>query len=42
MEEKFSWIPFYLELAQALLTCKDDRKPLVDFILNFHRLEISR
>lgn len=32
MEEKFSWIPFYMELAQALLTCKDDRKPLVDFI----------
>ncbi len=28
----FSWIPFYMELAQALLSYKNDRKPLVDFI----------
>lgn len=32
MEEKFTWIPFYKELSKALLTYKDDRKPLVDFI----------
>ena len=32
MEEKFPWIPFYMEMAQALLSCKKDRKPLVDFI----------
>ena len=32
MEERFSWIPFYSELAKALLTYKDDRKPLVDFV----------
>ena len=32
MEEKFPWIPFYMELAKALLSCKNDRKPLVDFI----------
>ena len=28
----YTWIPFYMELAKALLSCKDDRKPLVDFI----------
>ena len=32
MEEKFPWLPFYSELAQALLSCKKDRKPLVDWI----------
>lgn len=32
MENRFSWIPFYKELAKALLAYKDDRKPLVDFI----------
>lgn len=32
MEKKFSWIPFYSELAKAILTYKNDRKPLVDFI----------
>ena len=32
MEEKFTWIPFYTELAKALLAYKNDRKPLVDFI----------
>ena len=32
MENRFSWIPFYSELAKALLTYKNDRKPLVDFI----------
>lgn len=32
MEERFTWIPFYAELAKALLACKNDRKPLVDFI----------
>ena len=32
MEERFTWIPFYAELAKALLAYKDDRKPLVDFI----------
>ena len=30
MEEKFPWIPFYMELAKALLSYKNDRKPLVD------------
>lgn len=28
----FPWIPFYTNLAQALLSCKNDRKPLVDWI----------
>ncbi len=32
MEERFSWIPFYAELAKTLLSYKYDRKPLVDFI----------
>ena len=33
MEEKqFTWIPFYKELAKALLIYKDNRKPLVDWI----------
>ena len=32
MEERFSWIPFYSELAKALLAYKDERKPLVDFV----------
>ncbi len=32
MEDKFSWIPFYMELAKALLSYKSDRKPLVDWI----------
>ena len=32
MEEKFPWLPFYTELAPALLSCKKDRKPLVDWI----------
>ena len=32
MAEKFPWIPFYMEFAKALLSCKNDRKPLVDFI----------
>lgn len=32
MEDRFSWIPFYSELAKALLAYKNDRKTLVDFI----------
>lgn len=32
MEVNFSWIPFYKEFAKALLSCKADRGPLVDFI----------
>ena len=32
MEVKLPWIPFYSELAPALLSCKNDRKPLVDWI----------
>ncbi len=35
MEDKsFTWIPFYTELAKALLKYKEDRKPLVDWIYN--------
>lgn len=30
--KEFSWIPFYTELAKALLRYKEDRKPLVDWI----------
>lgn len=30
--KEFSWIPFYTELAKALLRFKEDRKPLVDWI----------
>ena len=29
---KFTWIPFYKELAQKLLKFRNDRKPLVDWI----------
>lgn len=32
MEEKYTWIPFYTELAKALLAYKNNRKPLVDFV----------
>ena len=32
MENRFSWIPFYSELAKALLAYKNNRKPLVDFV----------
>ena len=32
MEERFSWIPFYSELAKTLLAYKNDRKSIVDFI----------
>ena len=28
----FTWIPFYMEFAKALLKYKDNRKPLADFI----------
>ena len=31
-KEKFSWIPFYKELAKSLLAYKNNRKPLVDFV----------
>ena len=31
---KFSWIPFYTELADKLLQYKANRKPLVDWIYN--------
>ena len=29
---EFKWIPFYMELAKALLSDKDDRKSLVNWI----------
>lgn len=32
MEGKLTWIPLYAELTKALLSCKNDRKPLVDWI----------
>ena len=32
MEERFSWIPFYSELAKTLLEYKNERKSIVDFI----------
>lgn len=32
MEGKLKWIPFYAELVPALLSCKKDRKSLVDWI----------
>ena len=32
MEEKFTWIPLYKELAKALLQYKDDRSSLVQWI----------
>lgn len=32
MEGKLPWIPLYAELTKALLSCKNDRKPLVDWI----------
>ena len=31
-DNSFTWIPFYKELAKALLKYKEDRKPLVDWI----------
>ena len=32
MEGNLPWIPLYAELTNALLSCKNDRKPLVDWI----------
>ena len=32
MEEKFTWIPFYMEFSQKLLQYRNDRKPLIDWI----------
>lgn len=32
--EKYTWIPFYKELAQKLLEYKDNRQALLDFIYN--------
>lgn len=32
MENKFTWIPIYKEIAEVLLQFKDDRKPLIEFI----------
>ncbi len=32
MTGKFTWIPFYKELAKALLRYRDNRRPLVDWI----------
>lgn len=34
MKAGLTWIPFYKELAEALLKYKSNRKPLVDFIYN--------
>ncbi len=34
MDNNFSWVPLYEELAKKLLDCKKDRKPLVDWIYN--------
>ena len=31
-DKQFTWIPFFTELAKALLSCKQDRKPLIDWI----------
>ena len=31
-EHNFTWIPFYTELAEKLLSYKVDRKPLIEFI----------
>ena len=31
-EAKFSWIPFYKELAQKVLEYKDKRKDLMDIV----------
>ena len=32
VENRFSWIPFYTELAEKLLTYKDKRKELSDIV----------
>ena len=32
MSEKFTWIPFYEEMAQKLLAFKDNRKELIDLV----------
>lgn len=32
VENRFSWIPFYTELAEKLLTYKDQRKELTDIV----------
>lgn len=32
MDNRFTWVPLYKELAEALLRYKDDRRPLVDWI----------
>lgn len=35
--QKFSWIPFYMEMADKLLAFKDDRKALVDIVYSLDR-----
>ena len=32
MEEKLPWMPLYAGFAKALLSYKNDRKPLVEYI----------
>ena len=35
--QKFSWIPFYMEMADKLLAFKDDRKALADIVYSLDR-----
>ena len=35
--QKFSWIPFYMEMADKLLAFKDDRKALTDIVYSLDR-----
>ena len=39
MSKQFTWIPFYKEFAEKLLTYRNDRKPLLDYIYT-HREEL--
>ena len=39
--QKFSWIPFYMEMADKLLAFKDDRKALVDVVYSLNKRYVN-
>ena len=39
--QKFSWIPFYMEMADKLLAFKDNRKALVDVVYSLNKRYVN-
>ena len=39
--QKFSWIPFYMEMADKLLAFKDNRKALVDIVYSLNKRYVN-